>query len=507
MTPLEHEITELWGHITAATHRFLTLVAEFDQNEGWNGEGITNCAHWLNVYCGIGIVAAREKVRVAHAIGQLPKINLAFGEGRVSYSKVRAMTRVATPENEDLLLNIALHGTAAHVERTVQQYRRAKLREESGRAAAAEQHRFLDIRFDDDDTAVISGRVPAEVGELLRAAIDCAMDQATDDSAESSSATENPQDSVPEGALADDAVPEDAYPAGAKRADALRAIAAQFLSRVDDAPGSTAGRYQVVVHLDQQLLSHSHESGADVDADTHIHLCEYEDAQPLAIETARRLACDASVVGMLDDEDGEPLSVGRKTRAIPPAIARALKARDGGCRFPGCHHTRFTEGHHIKHWANGGETKLSNLITLCHHHHHLVHEGGFRVARTDDGLFVFCKPDGTRLSTDFAVEGRFRGSAVIENNRQREIRITPATIATRWRGEAMDYSLAIEGLLRRSGREIGLHRHRLLSDDRTGSVRDRDEATETDSCRALSAAGCFAAQYSKSRAGDRARAS
>jgi hypothetical protein len=277
---------------------------------------------------------------------------------------------------------------------------------------------------------IIHGRVPVEVGELIRAAIDSAMERVatTDDSAESSSDVER-------------AVPEDAHPIGARRADALREIAAQFLARAETASGNTSGRYQVVVHIDQQLLSDS------PDTDGKPHLCEFEDTQPLAVETARRLACDAALVGMLDDGNGEPLSVGRKTRAIPPAIARALRARDGGCRFPGCHHTRYTEGHHVEHWANGGETSLSNLVTLCHFHHHLVHEGGFRVVRTDDGLFVFQQPDGERLRTDFAIAGRFRGSALAERHRRRNIRITPATVVTRWQGETMDYSLAIDALL------------------------------------------------------------
>src|SRR6185503_13419138 len=112
---------------------------------------------------------------------------------------------------------------------------------------------------------------------------------------------------------------------------------------------------------------------------------------------ARRLVCDASVVGIVEGEEGEPLDIARKTRSIPLAISRALKARDGGCRFPGCDRTRFCDGHHIKHWADGGETKLDNLITLCGFHHRLVHEGGYGVKRTDDGVFVFSRPDGTRV--------------------------------------------------------------------------------------------------------------
>jgi hypothetical protein len=144
--------------------------------------------------------------------------------------------------------------------------------------------------------------------------------------------------------------------------------------------GSSADRYQVVVHIDQAVLTEA--SAAE---HTEPHRCELDDGPALALDTARRLACDAAIVGVVEGVDGEPLDVGRKTRSIPPALARALKARDGGCRFPGCDRTRFTEGHHVKHWADGGETKLSNLVTLCTRHHGLVHEGGFGLTVTDDG--------------------------------------------------------------------------------------------------------------------------
>jgi len=173
------------------------------------------------------------------------------------------------------------------------------------------------------------------------------------------------------------------------------------------------------VHIDQAALSEKPEktdregkawktessSGdslarLEVSDDTlaRISRSEIEDGPSLAAATARRLACDGPLVGIVEGDDGEPLSVGRRTRAIPPAVKRALASRDGGCRFPSCNRTRFTEGHHIEHWADGGETKLTNLITLCRFHHRLLHEGGFGLRVTDDGLFVFSRPDGTRIA-------------------------------------------------------------------------------------------------------------
>ncbi|HSC07001.1 MAG TPA: DUF222 domain-containing protein, partial [Steroidobacteraceae bacterium] len=122
---LVEQITTLAGHLNAANARFLALIAELDRRQGWAEWGVKSCAHWLNWKCGIGLGAAREKVRVAHALGKLPRIAAAMAEGRVSYAKARELTRVADATNEDFLLNIALCGTASHVEQVTRGYRRA----------------------------------------------------------------------------------------------------------------------------------------------------------------------------------------------------------------------------------------------------------------------------------------------------------------------------------------------------------------------------------------------
>ena len=198
---------------------------------------------------------------------------------------------------------------------------------------------------------------------------------------------------------------ENAY--GARRADALRHLAESFLRHPSETLDSPSDSYQIVIHVDQAVLS-------DVGAQAHDgepHRCELEDGPALALDTVRRLACDCALVPLLEDDDGEPLSVGRKTRSIPLPLARALKARDGGCRFPGCDRTRYTHGHHVKHWADGGETKLSNLVTLCTFHHKLTHEGGFGVTATNDGVFVFSRPDGRRIGECGAYAQSFRGNS------------------------------------------------------------------------------------------------
>ena len=174
---LEVQIMELWGNINAATARFLELVAEFDRREGWAQHGLASCAQWLSWQCGIGRVAATEKVRTARALESLPKIQAAFGEGRLSYSKVRALTRVATVETEETLLHIALNGTAAHVERTVRGFRRVKRYLERDEAEALHDQRHLLCWREADGGVTLQARLTPEVGELLFKALDAAQAQ------------------------------------------------------------------------------------------------------------------------------------------------------------------------------------------------------------------------------------------------------------------------------------------------------------------------------------------
>lgn len=436
---LEAEISELWGHLNAATYRFLVLVAQFDRDEAFARHGLAGTAQWLNWQCGIGAVAAREKVRVARALEQLPEIAEAFARGEISYSKVRAMTRVATPANESVLVNVARHGTASHVEKLVRKYRWTQRRDAGELAQQQHAQREVTYFFDANGELVLHARLPPELGAIVRKALDEAVEALrelpapnSDVSAETSMHTEKPT-------------------AAARRADALAHIATSFLAvRGDETgAGSSADRYQVVVHVDEAVLAY-----AAAAAGAHEpHRCELHDGPAVALDTARRIACDATIVALVQSASGEPLDSGRKSRSIPPALSRALKARDGGCRFPGCDRTRFTEGHHVRHWADGGETKLGNLVTLCGFHHRLVHEGGFGLDVAHDGVFVFTRPDGRRIEDNGT--RRFRGNilpsavlrlALAAMNRDEGVAITPSTSRCRWLGERMDYSMAIESM-------------------------------------------------------------
>jgi hypothetical protein len=440
---LEAKITELWGHLNAATYRFLALIAEFDRNACYERHGLVNTAQWLNWQCGIGTVAAREKVRVSRALEQLPEISASFARGELSYSKVRAMTRVATPANESVLLTVGLHGTAAHVEKLVRKYRWTERRDAGQLAHAQYLERSLDYFYDHSGMLILHGRLPAEIGAVVRKALDAAVEELResargDVSAETSGRGE-------------------AESAAGQRADALLLLAERSLEHRGDDSGGTADRYQVVVHVDHAVLTQ-----AVVVDECEPHCCELDEGPALALATARRLGCDATLVGIVDGADGAPLDIGRKTRAIPPALARALRSRDGGCRFPGCTRTRFTEGHHVRHWADGGDTKLGNLVTLCRFHHRLVHEGEFGLATTDDGVFVFTWPDGRRIAEHGGES--FRGNIPLARpvpaadvsfeevlrihmlNREAGLHIDGETSRCRWLGEPMDYSQAIEGM-------------------------------------------------------------
>jgi hypothetical protein len=435
---LEAKVTELWGHLNAATYRFLTMVAELDREKAYERHGFAHLAQWLNWQCGIRAGAAREKVRVARALAELPLISDAFSKGEISYSKVRAMTRAATPANESVLVSVALNGTAEHVEKLVRKYRWTQRRDAA--ATAQRQHELRNVSYfnDIDGTFVLNARLPPELGAVVRKALQTAA-----------AAVRRPDDVSAETPLQ--------IPANARNADALRHMAETYLAHdgEETGAGASADRVQVVVHIDQAILAEGSAAGRD-----EPHRCELEDGPALALDTARRLACDATVVGLVEGEDGEPLDIGRKTRSIPAAIARALKARDGGCRYPGCDRTRFCEGHHVQHWADGGETKLKNLVTLCGFHHRLVHEGGYGLAATDDGLFVFTRPDGRRVEPNGAqcfrgnilppVDSSYLGFEdslrIYLLNRAAGLEIDSATSRCRWTGERMDYSMAIEGL-------------------------------------------------------------
>jgi len=374
---LECRIGELAGEIAAATCRWLLLVAEFDRRGEHERHGFHSCAHWLAWRCSASRRTAFEYVRVARALVDLPRIAASFAAGRLSYSKVRALTRIADPDDEEDLLAMAEEATAAQLERILVGYRKAIGTDEEEQARA---RRHFKASWESDGTLRISGNLPAEEGAVLLKALEVVQEGLR---------RERIADALADGAPADDEGERrssDRCPAPTL-ADALVALADDSLA--GGGPGSARSggdRYQVVCHVDLADLREPATARSNG---------VIADRAAIAPATAARLACDAAIVTIVES-GGEPISAGRKTRAIPPSIARALHARDRGCRFPGCGSTRFVDAHHVKHWASGGETSLGNLVQLCCYHHRLVHEGGFGVGMTARGP-VFRRPDGSAI--------------------------------------------------------------------------------------------------------------
>jgi hypothetical protein len=437
---LGEEIAELSAHLDAATARLLDLIREFDARGGW-GNGFRSCAHWLTWRVGLEPGAAREHVRVARALGSLPLLRHALARGELSYSKVRALTRVATPETEERLLAVGRAGTAEHVEWIVRGWRRVDRIAEAQETTRRHRARGLHVYQDEDGMVVIRGRLEPGPGEVLIKALEAGQAalyrrrQVADVPAETStrvSAETSSDDSDRTGLI----IADDPPTWRQQQADALTLIAETALHHGID-PGAPGERYQVVVHVDAPVL-------ADPDAPGQSVL---EDGTHVSAETSQRLACDATRVIMRHDADGRVTEVGARTRTIPPALRRALQHRDKGCRFPGCG-GRFTEGHHIRHWAHGGPTTLSNLTMLCRRHHRAVHEEGYHVERRPDGRLCFRRPDGQPLPDIPAMPAvpTKPCDALREQHNADGLHIDARTSMPNWLGDRLDVGYAISVL-------------------------------------------------------------
>src|SRR5947208_1927611 len=418
---LGDEIAELSAHLDAATARLLDLIREFDGRGGWSN-GFSCCAAWLTWRVGLAPGAAREHVRVARALGTLPLLAQALARAELSYSKVRALTRVATPETEERLLAVGRAGTAEHVERIVRGWRRMDRKAEAREADRQHAGRALHVYPDEDGTVRIRGRLAPEVGALLMQALAAAREAVY-------------PKNVPAGTCAP-GVSQEMPTLEQQQADALALLAETALHHGID-PGAPGERYQVVVHVDAEVL-------ADADAPGQSVL---EDGARVPAGTSERLACDASLVVMRHGRDGRVVEVDARTRTIPAALRRALHHRDRGCRFPGCG-LRLGQGHHIRHWAHGGPTTLSNLALLCRRHHRAVHEEGYQVDRQPNGELRFRRPDGRPLPE--APSPPTLAPEPVDVLRARHeaqgLRLHARTAMPGWLGERLDVGWAIDVL-------------------------------------------------------------
>ena len=360
---LGERIAEHAARINIATYEMLTLVAEFDRREGW-AEEFTSCAEWLAWRTGRMLGTARENVRVAHALEELPLTSAEMKTGKISYAKVRAMTRVATRDTEETLLEYARTGSAAKLEQIVRGWKHLSREGELTAEEARHQSRAFSVVIDGDGMYVMRGRLEPEVGAVLMRAIEAASD-----------------------ALYREENPEVRPRPRQRRADAAGLVAERALAAgFGGESGTRAERFQVAVHTEMATLEKDGEPGRSE-----------VDGVRVSAESSRRMACDAAVVPMTH-RDGAVMGVGRKTRTIPPHIRRALEERDRGCRYPGCG-SRFTEAHHVTHWADGGETSLANTVLLCRRHHRVVHEGRTRMSLNRVGQAVFFTRKGTMIAS------------------------------------------------------------------------------------------------------------
>ena len=474
---LETQLLTLAGHVAAAQCRFLQLLAEYDRRDGWAGPGLQSCAQWLSWRIGMSRRTASEHVRVARALARLPAVAAAFAAGRISYSKVRAITRLvdetapqptdrgrpvgaagatdvasgsatdstldevkqsqlrpvrdsstvgsAAPladDAEQTLLGVAMNGTASHVETVVRATRRRLI--DPMRPAAL---RGVSWRWADDGTLILRGRFTPDAGAALIAAIDALVPPDRPVCHDDPPAPEGWRESAPEqqpGTVVDRRA--------AQRADAL----VQLATRADHASGSSGAAVNVVLHL-------------ETDSEPRAELLA---GAELPTSTAERLACDAQVQALLEDKQSNRLYLGRRQRLATPAQIAALQVRDGRCcQFPGCANTRFLHAHHVRHWLHGGRTDLNNLVLICTFHHAVIHDRGYRIEANGRG-WLFRRPDGSAIPHNpEPLEGR--AESLIEMSTRAGLAITRNSLTPSWGGERLDLFSVLDRLLPRVTRQ------------------------------------------------------
>jgi hypothetical protein len=552
---LGEEIATFAARVDVATHALITKLRQFDEHEGWARADFVTCAHWLSWRTGIGLNAAREKVRVARALGELPRTEKLFSRGELSYSKVRAITRVATPEQEEDFVDIALHSTASQTERLARAYQRTHDDKDD---TIPKPRRYVRRSDSFGGMVRIEMQLPPEEAELVWEALKSAMDadgksgdaargasnmNGPDDKPDASGSSEGRADASvgamdtprraedDSAAEASDVTAETSETAAASRRTPASTSATQQGATPEDpasasaaVPGAAADHERVDAsaptseratesaigpsrvtaetrdgagvpageptskgghdHVDgccagaPILPANDGERREEARADAMVDLARaylrtrsrtlgsgYElvvittkeqlakgrsgaggvmrNGTPLPLDVARMLACDSARVNMTADETGALLDVGRSTRTIPPAIARALWIRDGSCRVPGCCRRRHLQAHHIEHWVDGGATCLANLMLVCAYHHKCIHEGRLFV-EVQDGKLVFRDAQGKeRLAAPPSAATGEELEALERFLRDADLHLDPSLNEPRWDGTPLDLDDAL----------------------------------------------------------------
>jgi len=518
---LEAQICELAGHLTAATCRFLVLLGDFDARRGWASWEMNSCAEWLSWKCQMSSGTAREHVRVARALRDLPVLRAEFGAGRLSYAKIRALTRIATPDTEQGLAEIAGPMTGNQLERFARAHRQVT---RAGDAAARIRRR-LTWRFEDDGSLAGTFRLPPLPGAVLLQALRAAAgdlehphpghDGEEGVPARTTPGREQPAPGEPPAADGPQPTP---VVTSTSMADALLVIAEDFLS--GQAAAGNPEVYQVILHVGTDVLPPAEQAGADsraatgqaagppdgpgspqdgvpagVSAETPATgpadvsagtpaparpghpadpadpgRCHVEDGPAISVSTAQMITCTAALSWMRHDRDGTILDLGRRRRRPTAALRRAARERDHcRCRYPGCE-SRRTDLHHIQYWTHGGRTSLDNLINLCRRHHTLIHDRGHLIAAGPGGTFTFRQPNGTVLPA--SPTSPPSGNQAIEDCH--DAGITPDTIIPPWYGERLNLHDAIYTCFANADYQA---RHRDDKDQRGHEQPDQDSAT------------------------------
>jgi hypothetical protein len=359
---LADQIANLSLRIDVAQHSLCTDLRQFDAHDGWSGMGFISTATWLAWRIGIGPAAAREHVRVARALADLQLVDAAFASGKLSYSKVRALTRIATPATEEELLSIAMHATASQIEKLAAAYRRTRV---DPSQPNLDLRRFMRRTDTSSGMVRIELQLPPEQANVVWEAMSAALDAGRREDKDVSAETPSPSVLQTE------------------RADAMVNVAQAYLQHN---PRTLGSGYELVIMTTKDQLEQGPGGVGGF----------LRDGTPVPLHMARMLACDCTRVDVDLSESGEILDVGRARRTIPSAIGRALWLRDGGCRVPGCGRKHHLHGHHIEAWADGGKTSTSNLVLLCPTHHTLVHEGQLFV-NVYEGRIEFRNAAGLKL--------------------------------------------------------------------------------------------------------------
>ena len=359
---IRQRLRVLSQEITSSHADLLELLVRFDELAGWKCNGSKHCAAWMNAEIGISIQTGWEYLRVGRKLRTLSTLRALFRVGKISWSKVRLISRVADETNEKLLCHAALDASVSDVEKLCEGYRWNDENDTDTENAKAMQQwlaRSLTWTEASNGNTKIQITLPPELAQAFLNSVEQSVNQTDTTSTRVSQ----------------------------RRADAAVLLAEKSLQS-EGREIATADRYQVVVSVDAAELK---KPDALVQAPTCQTIqtrtsvkkrATVQNAGPIAKETARRIACDCSI-SVNHTKNGEPSNIGRKTRVWPTAMVRAIKDRDQVCVWPGCIQSRHLHIHHIKHWADGGETSVSNGACLCSHHHTLVHEGGCQILNTE----------------------------------------------------------------------------------------------------------------------------